>query len=39
MQPVSKINERRNYFAWWSIFNNLRVIETNFKVIGKATHV
>lgn len=39
MQLVSKINERRGHFAWRSIFNNLRVIETNFKAIGKATHV
>lgn len=25
--------------AWWSICNNLRVIETNSEIIGKATHV
>lgn len=39
MQPGSKINERRNHSAWWSIFNNLRGIETNSKVTGKAAHV
>lgn len=35
MQPVSKINDGRNSIAQWLVFNNLRVIEINFKVLRK----